>query len=224
MLSPVFLEQSLFDLPEFQAISHSQAVNFLLPRHYSGRIPMITYAFGAIEDEEIKAVCTFGTPASPFLCRGIAGEEYAHKVIELSRLCRTEDYKKPLSRFVSWCLKQLQPKNLIIVSFSDEAMNHHGYIYQACNFLYTGKSKERTDKYTGGKHARHYNEALQGRYRQIRSAKHRYLYFAGDRRFRKNVLSALRLRVYPYPKGDNSNYKLGDYLKERIVEAVDDGQ
>jgi hypothetical protein len=45
-------------------IEYKEAISFLLPRHYSGRKPSITYAFGYYEDEVLKAVCTFGKPAS----------------------------------------------------------------------------------------------------------------------------------------------------------------
>jgi uncharacterized protein YrzB (UPF0473 family) len=36
------------------------------------------------------------------------------------------------------------PKPNIVVSFSDANMGHNGYIYQACNFLYTGESSNIT--------------------------------------------------------------------------------
>jgi len=36
-------------------ITYKEAISFLLPRHYSGRKPSITYAFGYYEDEKLKA-------------------------------------------------------------------------------------------------------------------------------------------------------------------------
>ena len=136
-------------------IDRKTALDFLLPRHYSGRAPSISVAFGWYDsttktDEHLKAVCTFGKPASPNICSGICGEKWARNVYELNRLCRTPDWQEQLSAFVSGCLRRLRPKNWIIVSYSDTAMNHHGYIYQACNFLYTGCSKPRTDKFVPG--------------------------------------------------------------------------
>lgn len=130
-------------MEEVKIINYKQAVDFLLPRHYSGRIPSISYAFGLFENNNLVAVCSFGTPASPSLCKGILGIEYKSKVIELNRLCRVETYNKQLSKFVSQCLRELKKYNLVVVSYSDTAMNHHGYIYQACNFYYTGKTKEK---------------------------------------------------------------------------------
>lgn len=115
-------------------IDYHTAVNFLLPKHYSGRTPIITKAFGWYDkipllQNNLKAVCTFGKPASNSLCIGICGEEYANSVYELNRLCRTDDWDKPLSFFVSAILRYLKQFNWIVVSYSDTAMNHHGYIY-----------------------------------------------------------------------------------------------
>lgn len=71
----------------FSSITYKQAVDFLLPRHYSGRKPSITFSFGYFENNELKAVCTFGKPASNSLCIGVCGKEYSEKVFELNRLC-----------------------------------------------------------------------------------------------------------------------------------------
>lgn len=205
---------------KIEQIDYETAINFLLPKHYSGRKPVISKAFGWYLEGKLKAVCTFGKPASPFLCKGICGEDYAHNVYELNRLCRTEDLAEPLSAFVSACLRRLRVENWIVVSFSDTAMNHHGYIYQACNFMYTGCTKERTDKYVpNGKHSRHYKEADQGKYRKVRSAKHRYVYFCThDKKLKKLWQEALNYPIKDYPKGDNSNYELGNYLHEKVIE------
>ena len=131
-------------------LSSKEATDFLLPRHYAGRIPSISRAFGWKVDGALKAVCTFGKPATPFLCTGVCGKKYSASVYELNRLCRVDGFKEPLSAFVGACLRRLRAMNWIIISYSDTQMNHHGYIYQATNFLYTGMTKERTDMYTGG--------------------------------------------------------------------------
>jgi hypothetical protein len=159
-------------------INYKTAVDFLLPRHYSGRIPSISCAFGWYFGDKLKAVCTFGKPASPSLCNSIYGKEHSHHVYELNRLCRTEDLVEPLSSFVGACLRRLRANDWIIVSYSDTAMHHNGYIYQACNFIYTGRTKQRTDIYSGGgKHSRHYDKNSTQQYRVIRTAKNRYVYF-----------------------------------------------
>lgn len=206
-------------LIDMHVIGYHEAVDFLLPRHYSGRVPSISYAFGLYVDNTLKAVCTFGSPASPSLCKGVAGDKWKHNVIELNRLCREDDYGGHLSQFVAYCLRELKKYNLIVVSYSDTAMHHHGYIYQACNFLYTGRTRARTDKYTeGNKHSRHYDNNKQSGLRKVRSSKYRYIYFCADKRTKRAMLADLKYPIIPeYPKGDNENYILGEYLKPKIV-------
>jgi hypothetical protein len=200
-------------------MEYKDAVDFLLPKHYSGRIPSISQAFGWMIEGKVVAVCTFGKPASPSLCRGVCGEEYSDRVYELNRLCRVDDLDLPLSQFVSACLRRLSCRDWIIVSYSDSGMSHHGYIYQACNFLYTGQTKGRTDKYTeGNKHSRHYSNENQNGLRKVRTPKHRYVFFACNVKSQKRkYLNALKYPVLPYPKGDNQNYTLGTYQIPQIV-------
>ena len=170
-------------------ITYKEAIDFLLPRHYSGRKPSITYSFGYFENEILKAVCTFGKPASNSLCIGVCGKGYSEKVFELNRLCVDGEIAIQLSKFVAWCLNELKSKDLIIVSYADTQMNHNGYIYQATNWIYTGMTKARTDKYVeGGRHSRHYNNENQNGLRKFRSSKHRYIYFCSCRTIRQNIL------------------------------------
>ena len=204
---------------EVTKLDYSEACGFLLPKHYSGRKPQITRAFGWLIDGELVAVCTFGKPASPALCVGICGKEFSQSVYELNRLCRIPSLEHPLSSFVAKCLRLLRVENWIVVSYSDTAMNHHGYIYQACNFMYTGSTKRRTDKYTQGNlHSRHYTEDDQQGLRKVRSSKHRYVFFCTSDKKQKRVwLENMNYGIEDYPKGDNSNYNLGEYLEPEIV-------
>lgn len=199
-------------------ISHEDALNFIMPRHYAGRKPQISKAFGWFEKGNLIAVCTFGKPATPRLCEGICGKEYSKHVYELNRLVRIEDFNDQLSQFVGGCLKQLKKENWIVVSYADSGMLHHGYIYQACNFLYTGCTKQRTDKYIKGKHARHATDDPKG-IRQIRTSKYRYVYFCtSNKKLKQNWINALNYPILPYPKGDNKNYKLGDIYVPALID------
>ena len=61
-------------------IDAKTATEFLLPRHYAGRKPTITKGYGwfnskSLDLDSLKAVCTFGKPASPFVCEGICGKK-----------------------------------------------------------------------------------------------------------------------------------------------------
>ena len=126
-----------------------------------------------------------------------------------------------LSQFVSACLRRLKENDWIIVSYSDTGMYHNGYIYQACNFLYTGKTKERTDKWTdGNKHSRHYDNNKQGEFRKVRTAKNRYVYFCTkNKKLKQEWLSCLKYPILPYPKEANQNYILGEFQKPILVKV-----
>lgn len=207
---------------KIEYLTTQDATDFLLPKHYSGRKPQITKAFGWKIDGQLVAVCTFGKPASPTLCDGICGKENSSHVYELNRLCRIDGLDEPLSAFVSACLRRLRSEDWIIVSYADTGMSHHGYIYQACNFIYTGVTKSRTDKYTGAKHSRHYDKESPQVFRQIRTAKHRYVYFATfDRRLKRQWGESLRYPQQPYPKGDNQNYILGEFFTPQLIKVGD---
>ena len=203
-------------------IAYDEAMAFLLPRHYSGRKPVVSKAFGLIDDGVLQAVITYGKPASPSVCVGICGKEHSGKVYELNRMCRSEEYRKPLSHFVSVTLRMLKPFDWIVVSYSDTAMNHHGYVYQACNFLYTGTSAPHADKYVpeGSGHNRHAEsfDVRKDEFSVERSIKHRYVYFCTkSKRLKKEWMNSLRYPVLPYPKGDNSNYELGKFIGKTVV-------
>lgn len=124
-------------------VLHSK--EWLLKKHYAKRLCSISYCFGLFDENNfLIGVCTFGMPPSSTLAQSICGNDYSDIVLELNRLVVNDGLQKNvLSFFVSTCLKII-PKPNIIISFSDANMNHHGYIYQACNFLYTGESSNTT--------------------------------------------------------------------------------
>jgi hypothetical protein len=185
---------------------------WLLKKHYSKRIPSISFAFGLYKNTEnpiLVGVLTIGKPASPSLCVGVCGIDFSKYVYELNRLVVNDNLpKNTLSYFVSSALRLIKT-DLIIVSYADTEMNHTGYIYQATNWIYTGKTKERTDiGFEDGTHSRHYDKGIDKKTnRKHRSSKHRYIYFVGkkSKTFSKN----LKYQLFPYPKGKNSRYDSG---------------
>lgn len=201
-------------------VRHKDTKDFILNKHYAQRMPSISYAFGLFLFGKLEGICTFGKPVNNWLCRGVCGEEHSHRVFELNRLIVNEGLpKNTLSRFVSQCLKQLKKYDLIIVSYADEGKGHHGYIYQATNWIYTGKTKERTDKYIpDGKHHRHATDEY-AHLRKVRTAKHRYVYFTGESK--KHFSELLKYDIHAYPKGINTNYTLGEKLKDKIINKID---
>ena len=212
----------------FSSITYKQAVDFLLPRHYSGRKPSITFSFGYFENNELKAVCTFGKPASNSLCIGVCGKEYSEKVFELNRLCVDGEIEIQLSKFVAWCLNELKAKDLILVSYADTQMNHNGYIYQATNWIYTGMTRKENiylNKQTGKiLHPRTVVSLFGSRsknslpdYIQIlkeEKTKHRYFQFLGNKKEIKFMLENFKYCRLQYPKGNNIRYDTSYEVKK----------
>lgn len=207
-------------MKEVKEISYKESIEFLLPRHYSGRKPQICFAFGWYFDGVLKAVCTFGKPPSPAPPKAMFRGKYIQHIYELNRLCREEDLKEPLSQFLGECLRKLKSKDLVILSYADTGMNHNGYVYQACNFIYTGKTKQRNDPYLeGNKHARHGYKATNNTKKVIRTPKHRYVYFCTkNKKLKKEWLSLLSFPIESYPKDENKNYTLGTFLQPQILD------
>jgi hypothetical protein len=217
-----------------QKIPAVETHDWLLHKHYARRIPSISWAFGLFDDQNtLQGVCTFGTPASSTLRDGIAGKKWSPHVLELNRLCCI-NVKNIASFFVARAIALL-PKPSLIVSYADTGQGHHGYVYQATNFIYTGLSAKRTDwKVKGKKHLHGQTIADESRgqenraewmrkkygddfYLESRPRKHRYISLHGDKRQKRAMLSDLRYKQEPYPKGDNQRY---DASYQPITQAV----
>lgn len=187
-------------------IEPKETYDWLLNVHYAKRIPQIMKAFGLYDGDNLIGVVTYGIPASPSLCMGICGKEYSEKVLELNRLCLLDNHKNLASKLVSGSIKQL-PKPTIVVSYADTAKGHIGYVYQACNFLFTGTTKKRTDM--GGKDGKHSRHSFgDSSIRVNRSAKHRYIMFHGTKNDKKALNGLLKYKILPYPKGKTNTYDI----------------
>lgn len=189
-----------------ESIPHWATKPFILGIHYARRMPNIQYAFGLFLDGRNIGIVTYGQPASPSLCKGIAGDKWKNHVVELNRLVIDPEFngQNYASYLVSHSLKRL-PNGTYVVSYADwGGWGHVGYVYQATNWYYTGLTKERTDKYSEG-HSRHYRK---GETRRVnRSAKHRYIYLCADRKLKKQMLKDLKYPILPnYPKGNSKHY------------------
>jgi hypothetical protein len=192
-------------------IDSNQTYDWLLHKHYAKRIPSISYAFGLFKENILQGICTFGKPASNSLCIGVCGENYSEFVYELNRLVINENLEKNvLSYFVGQIFKIFKKNKIkiILVSYADTKMNHNGYIYQATNWIYTGRTQERTDIGSGESHSRHYDKNSDYSIRKFRSSKHRYIYSIGF-----DLLKILKYNIEPYPKGENKNYD-ASYIPE----------
>tara|TARA_R100001163_G_C5024430_1_gene166354 strand:- start:273 stop:989 length:717 start_codon:yes stop_codon:yes gene_type:complete len=211
-----------------EKIKNQECKEWFLHKHYAKRIPSISYAFGLYKQSSLIGVCSFGRPMSPSLTKGAFNGFYQDSFLELNRLVINEGANKnALSFFVSQSLKQL-PRPNVIVSYADTSQNHHGYIYQATNWIYTGLSAKRPDYHIKGLnlHTASITDIL-GRtdkkkgikqvtllkekygddfYTKDRPRKHRYFYLIGTKKDRKEMIKNLAYKIEPYPKGNNKRY------------------
>jgi len=191
-------------------IPHEEAIPWLLRTHYAKRKCQMMYVYGAHRNKDLVGVVSYGKPASPHLCMGVCGAEYKDIVIELNRLC-CDNEPNIASRLIGRSLR-LIPGPAVVVSYADTGQGHIGYIYQATNFLYTGLSALRRDKTSNtGMHSRHYGNygSANANPSISRPRKHRYVYFIGSKRQKKEMRDSLRYGVEPYPKGESMRYDTG---------------
>jgi hypothetical protein len=181
-----------------ERITYNDTKPFILGIHYAKRMPSISYAYGLFLKNELVGIVSYGSPASPSLCKGVAGLENKPFVIELNRLVLKYNKKNEASMLVGKSL-QLLPKPKIIVSYADTHQDHVGFIYQATNFYFTGTSKPRTDMAgKNGKHSRHH---LGDKTKRVfRSAKHRYIFITGNKKEKNNLFKKLKYPILAYPK------------------------
>ena len=203
-----------------KTITHQDCREWLLFKHYAKRIPPIEFAFGLFDGLKMVGICTYATPVSHTL-RSLFDD---FKLMELNRLVTNDDLpKNATSFFVSQTLKMI-PKPTVVVSYADTSQNHHGYIYQATNFVYTGLSAKFKDYYVKGMEHLHNGTIMdmsRGRenrvqwlrdkfgddlYMRERPRKHRYFYFVADKRDKKRMIQLMPYDVQPYPKGENKKY------------------
>jgi hypothetical protein len=206
-------------------INAYEAEPWLLEKHYAKRLPMIMYAFGLYEDDNLIGVVTYGLPGSPMVARGICGKEHSTIVIELNRLCLLNNDKNQASFLVANSMKLL-PKPTIVISYADTGHGHVGYVYQACNFIYLGLSFKFFNWNVKGKENVHNRHLAQGMtlelmkekygddfYYSERPRKHRYIFICGNKYQKKQLVALLKYEIQPYPKGETARYDSGTSVK-----------
>lgn len=107
--------------------------------HYSRTMPVGKLAtFGVWEDGAFVGAVIYGRGATHKL-----GSPYGlgqTECVELVRVALT-DHATPVTRIIAATLRQLRaacPGLRLVVSYADTAQGHHGGIYQAGNWVYTG--------------------------------------------------------------------------------------
>lgn len=198
-----------------EQIPYQLAMDYARLDHYLKRTCPVSFAFGLFTKDSLQplGVVTYGVSPSSTLMRGICGKDEAANVYELNRLWVSDAVPfNGESYLVANTMKLLDKE--IIVSFADTSQNHIGFIYQACNFIYTGLSSKFTDpKVKGLEHQHHATYANGLTNQQVidkfgaenvqfvpRPRKHRYVYINAKGIKRKQLLAKLNYPQLPYPK------------------------
>jgi hypothetical protein len=205
---------------EVREVERSVCDDLVLNVHYAGRYPSVSRSFAAYEDGDLLGCVTYGSPFSSTLRKGIAGAEFADKVIELNRLALYENQHNLASILVGHSLRVLrQDGDRIVVSFADTSQGHVGVVYQATNFMYCGLSAKRTDWTIRGQehlHGQTVSDMFRGQkgrasllrerygddfYLKPRPRKHRYIRLLGSKTFKRKVMRNLKYKIEPNPIG-----------------------
>ncbi len=211
---------------EVRQIVKQETYPWLLRKHYAKRIPSISYAFGLYEydcgDLILKGVCTFGFPPNYMFNNGrCVFDGYECLTLELNRLVTDDDLEKNcLSYFVSQSLLNL-PKPVCIVSYADPNNGHHGFIYQATNWYYTGVSTPKHEYTFSDGSTFDVRRGIDKKgdivNKRLLKPTFRYLYFSGSKSDKKKMLKCLKMDIKPYPKGDN---KTNDASFKPVTQGV----
>ena len=214
-----------YSLYDVEVVNYSEIKEWLLQKHYAKSIPSVRQAFGLFDKSRVlQGVCCYGQPANNN--NNMLG---SFNVLELVRLVVNEGLpKNALSYFVGQTFNLIE-KPKVLISYADRGRKHHGYIYQATNWMYTGLGNA-IDSYID-RDGNQIHSRIMSDYRketpeltraQIAENlgwtlvkadnKFRYFYFLGNKKEKKEMLKALleKYLILPYPKGDNVRYN-ADY-------------
>jgi hypothetical protein len=190
--------------------------------HYTRKIPTSKLVrFGVWEYGVFTGVIIFGAGASARL-----HEQYGLSRYEVCELVRVAlaDHETPVSRCIAIALRLLKKSNpglKLCVSFADPSVGHHGGIYQAGNWIFTGESRPQIEVLFRGKWQHvtsSFRNTSREEFRRLSkrrvSGKFRYVMPLDDET-RKKVIPLSK----PYPKKRASEVKGNGTLAQR-EEAV----
>ena len=129
--------------------------------HYSKSVPVPPLVkIGVWEESQFVGVVVFSRGASPSLLNSYGLN--ANEGCELTRVALNK-HVAPVSRIIKIAisfLKKKAPSLQLIVSFADPQHGHHGGIYQAGNWTYTGDTAAGKEYYFKGRrfHSRQVSE------------------------------------------------------------------
>jgi hypothetical protein len=172
--------------------------------HYSRCIPKSKLAkLGVWEDKIFKGVIIYGVGATSDLVKSYGLMQ--QQGCELVRIA-LKSHNTPVSRIIAISLKILKshfPGLRLVVSFADPEQGHHGGVYQASGWIFSGNSQASDEYIYKGK--RWQGRSFRNQYKGMEkhpdvvvvkgSSKHRYL-MPLDEDMKRQILPLSK----PYPK------------------------
>lgn len=198
------------------------ARGYIAKNHYSKTFPDSTmFCFAGYLGDKIAGIITYGMGTSVNQYTSVFADIQKGEYLELTRLWSADTMPRNTeSKIISESMKQLPKKIKLIVTFADPSQGHIGYIYQATNALYIGKSMGGTMLITKEGIVKH--QRLIGIYRmrqeklknkssqeiidylgwkKIKSApKHKYVYLRGKKKDIKKMKEDIKEKIKKYPK------------------------
>lgn len=194
-------------------VSVGDVQEFAARYHYTGHNGSALWRWGLWDGPTLHGVIAYNLPTRS-VCECVFGEEYFDKVWHMGRLALSDDSpRNSESRLIGLSLKAITnqyPDVWAVLTYADPAVGHLGYVYQATNAIYTGRSDSSSVRYyidsQGNRHGTRAtscrtDEALKrGWTLQRGETKHRYVYILGSKTQRRQRRALLKLPVLPYPK------------------------
>lgn len=217
-------------------ISYQEAKNIILKYEYLGTMPTgHIQSFGIFYDGILSGAICFTKFPNTGAQFAILGKENAHLVCVLARgACTYWAHEHSASKLIAygtkWMSRHTQYK--VFVAYTDPQAHEIGTIYQACNWLYTGKTISKKEylingKWIGGQgYRKKKKETPDLIVEGIRpgSTKGRYILIKEKNKKKEALLSLLQFPVFPYPKREDCTLKFivskADANKKNVIYKI----
>lgn len=213
-------------------IPKETAIEMIQKYHYSNTLPKINkYFLGCFLDTELVGCITLGYGTRPkhtiqLLFDNLDTKDY----LEIGRMCMTDSMPKNsesqmLKAAIKWIKNNIPIK--VLFTWADGMLGKCGYVYQASNFMYAGKSNSDIYLFDGYKiHPRQTRDLFkkddsdtrisirptiqqQKDYGIDRYKGHqfKYIYILGNHKQKKEIVSHALFDTAPYPKEKDLTWK-----------------
>ena len=197
-------------------LDYKIAKKMIIENHYSHRMSNKQVALGFYYEKKLNLVIIYGSSATARMKKSLPNPNY----MELTRLFSFDWAGKNMESYcIGQSIKYIKgnfPNIKVLISFADPEQGHVGYIYQATNWIYCGLSlqtggytyffdnkwqhpRTTVSKYGTRKHSEILKIKPNIKFKRI-ARKHRYIYFLGTHKEKKEMLKNLKYKVLPYPK------------------------